>query len=116
VFSYTALGDTATYKDRNQNLHEYVYDALGREVADVATYPTTSKNIITWSYKSRRPALQDHLLRRLTTIDDNIYNQEENVYNGLGQLTRQYQEHQAVPVDEGSSPHVDYAYTEMAAA
>ena len=42
-----------------------------------------------------------------------IVNQVQNVYNGLGQLTGQYQEHGGA-VNTATSPEVEYAYTEMA--
>jgi len=51
-----------------------------------------------------------------TTIDGQHLQSGRERLQRPRQLTRQYQEHQAVPWNEGSSPHVDYAYTEMAGA
>ena len=43
----------------------------------------------------------------------NVVNQVEDVYNGLGQLTGEYQAH-AGAVDTSTTPEVQYTYTEMA--
>ena len=42
-----------------------------------------------------------------------IVNQVEDVYNGLGQMTGEYQSHSGA-VNTSTTPEVQYAYTEMA--
>jgi hypothetical protein len=42
-----------------------------------------------------------------------IVNQVQDIYNGLGQLTGEYQAHSGALV-QGSTPEVQYTYTEMA--
>jgi hypothetical protein len=43
----------------------------------------------------------------------NVVNQVQQVYNGLGQLTGEYQSHSG-PVMVGTTPEVQYVYAEMA--
>ena len=54
-------------------------------------------------------------LSLITSLDGNgnIVNQVQEVYNGLGQLTADYQSHSGAVV-QGSTPVVQYAYNEMA--
>ena len=46
------------------------------------------------------------------TSGGNIVNQVQDVFNGLGQLTGEYQSHQYA-VNTASTPEVQYAYTKM---
>src|SRR5262249_17217666 len=36
-YTYNALGQVATYTDRNGSVHTYTYDVLGRQTADAVT-------------------------------------------------------------------------------
>ncbi len=88
---------------------------LGRVVSDAVT--TLGSNV-------------DGAVRRIETAYDgqgnaylitsydadsagNIVNQVQREFNGLGQLTKEYQSHSGA-VNTGTSPKVQYAYSEMA--
>jgi YD repeat-containing protein len=102
-----ALGDVVQSTDRNGNVHQYSYDVLGRETSDAATSLGAGVDgavrRISYGYDS-----QGNLA--LTTgynaaSGGNIVNQVQDVYNGLGQLTGEYQSHSGAVV-QGSPPEV----------
>ncbi len=109
-----ALGETVQATDRNGNVHQYTYDVLGRMTSDAVT--TLGAGVdgtirrISYAYDSQGN------LSLITSYDaptaGNIVNQVQRVFNGLGQLTGEYQSHSGAVV-QGTTPEVQYAYTEM---
>ena len=114
-YQYNALGDEATFTDPNGTTHAYTYDVLGRQTSDAVT--TLGAGV-------------DGTVRRLTTAYDTggrpylftsfnaasggaIVNQVEDLYNGLGQLTGEYQQQNGA-VNTATTPEVQFAYTELA--
>ncbi len=109
-----ALGQTVQYTDPNGNVHQYTYDVLGRLTSDAVTtlgagvdgrvrrieyaYDSQGNNYLTTSYDA--------------PTGGNVVNQVQDVYNGLGQLTGEYQSHSGAVVP-GTTPEVQYGYTEM---
>ena len=108
-----ALGQPATAADRNGSVHTYGYDVLGRQTADAVT--TLGSGV-------------DGAVRRVETAYDgqgnpslvttytaasggSVVNQVKWDYNGLGQLTADWQSHSGAVT--GSTPKVAYAYSEM---
>ena len=113
VLTVNALGQALTMTDRNGTVHTSSYDVLGRQTADAIT--TLGSGV-------------DGTVRRLATAYDtqgnpylftaydassggNIVNQVKRDFNGLGQLTSEWQSHSGAVT--GSSPRVQYAYSEM---
>ena len=113
VLTVNALGQALTMTDRNGTVHTYSYDVVGRQTADAIT--TLGSGV-------------DGTVRRLTTAYDtqgnpylftaydassggNIVNQVKRDFNGLGQLTSEWQSHSGAVT--GSSHRVQYAYSEM---
>jgi RHS repeat-associated protein len=110
-----ALGQVIQKTDRNGNVHQYAYDVLVRLSSDAVTtlgagvdgairriqyaYDTQGNQYLITSYDA--------------AVGGNIVNQVQRVYNGLGQLTGEYQSHSGAVV-VGTTPEVQYAYTEMA--
>jgi RHS repeat-associated protein len=109
-----ALGQTATSTDRNGTVHTLSYDVLGRVTADAAT--TLGSGV-------------DGAVRRVETAYDGqgnpfkvttytaasggaVVTDVKRDYNGLGQLTADWQSHSGAVT--GSTPKVGYAYSEMA--
>jgi RHS repeat-associated protein len=114
--SYTAnaLGDTKTYTDRAGNVHTYTLDILGRVTSDAITTLATgfdgSIRRIQTAYDTQgNPYL-------ITSYDSasggNIVNQVQRAYNGLGQLTQEWQSHSGA-VNTGTTPSVQYGYSLM---
>jgi YD repeat-containing protein len=115
TYTVNGLGDSITKQDRNGNVHTFSYDVVGRITSDAVT--TLGSGV-------------DGAVRRLETAYDtggraylftsydaassgNVVNQVQRGYNGLGQLTVEYQAHGGA-VNTGSTPKVQYAYSEMA--
>jgi RHS repeat-associated protein len=112
--SYTtnALGHFKTKTDRNGSVHTYSYDVLGRFTKDAVTtlgagvngqvrrlevaYDTGGRTFLYTSYDAANAG--------------NIVNQVQRVFNGLYQLTAEYQAHAGV-VNISTTPVVQYAYS-----
>jgi RHS repeat-associated protein len=114
-YTYNAQADVATLSDRNGSQHSFSYDVLGRQTKDAVT--TLGTNV-------------DPAVQRLETAYDTggraylfssysassggtLVNQVQRAYNGLGQLTNEYQSHSGAVV-VGTTPQVQYAYSVMA--
>src|SRR5262249_39156309 len=121
TYTVNALGQAKTFAGRNGgvpsngSVHAYSYDVLGRMTADAVT---------------QLGAGVDGAVRRLETAYDgqghaylftsydaatggNVVNQVQDAFNGLGQLTQQWQSHSGA-VNTSTTPSVQYAYAEMA--
>jgi RHS repeat-associated protein len=115
--SYTvnALGQVLTAADRNGSTHTYSYDILGRRTSDAVT---TLGAGVDGAVRRIQTAYDTQGNPYLVTSYDaasggNVVNQVEYVFNGLRQLTGEYQSHSGAVVI-GSTPEVQYTYTEMA--
>ena len=111
-----AVGDTATATDRNGTVHTYTYDVLGRPTADAVTTLGTgvdgSVRRIATAYDGQG---NPYLVTSYNAASGGtVVNQVQRAYNGLGQLTTEYQ---AVggAVNTSTTPKVQYAYTELSA-
>ena len=109
-----ALGQTLTSQDRNGNVHTIGYDVLGRVVSDAVT---TLGSSVDGSVRRIETAYDSQGKPYLLTSYDaafggNIVNQVQRNYNGLGQLTTEYQSHNGA-VNTSTTPKVQYAYSEM---
>src|SRR5712692_1504466 len=120
TYTVNALGENKTKTDRNGTTHTYSYDVLGRQTADAVTTLVT--------------ATTDGTIQRLETAYDsagrpylftsysqpgggtaNIVNQVQDIFNGLGQLTTEYQAHSGAVIIGGpnQSPTVQYTYNAL---
>jgi RHS repeat-associated protein len=115
--SYTvnSLGQTLTYTDRNGSVHTLGYDVLGRLVSDAVTTLGSGVN----GDVRRMETAYDTAGRAysFTSYDaatgGNIVNQVQREFNGLGQVTKEYQAHSGA-VNTSTTPQVQYTYSEMA--
>lgn len=109
AFSSNAA-ERLTYTDRNGSVHAYTYDVLGRMTADEITTVGSGVNgtvrMITYDYNTQG------LIEKITSYNVSLIevNQLQRVYNGLGQLTREYQAVSGA-VNTGSTPYVEYTYS-----
>ncbi len=114
-YTYNAAGDVTILTDPNRTAHTYTYDLLGRQTGDAVT---TLASGVDGSILRHTTAYDTGGRPYLFTSYDaasggSIVNQVQDGYNGLGQLTTEYQEHSGA-VNTSTSPKVQYAYTEMA--
>jgi RHS repeat-associated protein len=115
TYTADALGETLTKADRNGNVHTYSYDVLGRQTADAVT---TLGAGVDGSVRRIQTAYDSQGNAYLITSYDaasggNIVNQVERLFNGLGQLTAEYQSHSGAVVI-GTTAVVQYGYSLMA--
>jgi RHS repeat-associated protein len=114
--SYTvnALGQNKTFTDKAGNVHTYTLDVLGRVTSDAITtlaagFDGAIRRIDTAYDTQGNPYL-------FTSYDaataGNIVNQVQRAYNGLGQMTQEWQSHSGA-VNTGTTPSVQYAYSLM---
>ncbi len=110
-----ALGEVVQSTDRNGNVHQYSYDVLGRLTSDAVTTLGAgvdgSVRRIEYAYDSQGNHISSPATTRRPAATSST--RCEDVYNGLGQLTGEYQSHSGAVVT-GTTPEVQYAYTEMA--
>jgi RHS repeat-associated protein len=114
--SYTvnALGQNLTMTDRDGNVHSYSYDVLGRLTADAVTtlgsgVDGTIRRIETAYDTGDRPYLYTSYN---AASGGSVVNQVQDAYNGLGQLTEEWQSHSGA-VNTSTTPNVQYSYTLM---
>jgi RHS repeat-associated protein len=118
-YTYNALGQMVTAQDRNGTQHTYSYDLLGRQTSDAVT--TLGANVdgavlrIDTAYDGQgNPYLYTSYDSATATATADIVNQVLRQYNGLGQMTAEFQSHAAQQaVDTTSTPAVRYTYSEM---
>jgi RHS repeat-associated protein len=116
TFTYNLQGEMLTKTDQNGTVHTFGYDVLGRLISDAVT-ACNSSNIdtsvmrITESYNTQ--GLLDKVTSYSSASGGTVVNQIQNVYNGFGQLTKQYQEHSGA-VNTSSSMAVSYGYSDAA--
>src|SRR5262249_30379158 len=114
-YQVNALGQVTQSTDRNGNVHQYSFDVLARETADAVTTLGSgvdgSVRRLGFSYDTQGNLYQ------ATSYDaasaGNIVNQVQLAYNGLAELTADYQSHSGA-VNTFTTPVVQYAYAEMA--
>jgi len=115
TFTYNALGQITSKTDQNASVHKITYDILGRVFLDAVTtlaggVDNTVRSVgITYDTGAR--------VYQITNYSDaagtQIVNQIQKQYNGLGQLTAEYQEHGSAGVNTNTSPQTQYNYNPL---
>ena len=110
------LGRTTTTTDQRGMVHQYSFDSAGRLSADTVT-SLGSSGIVDGSVRRIGRSYDDvGRLETLTTYSDTAgtiaVNQIEYVYNGWGQLAREYQAHDGLV--GANTPFVEYTYDDGA--
>ncbi len=115
-YAHNNLGDIVTQVDQNGTTHAFSYDPLYRLTLDAVNTLGSgvdgSVRAIGYSYNT-----QDLPFKQTSCSDaaaTTVVNEVEDVYNGLGQLTQQYQEHSGA-VNTSTSLSTQYAYSTIPA-
>jgi YD repeat-containing protein len=110
-----ALGQVQTSTDRNGTEHTFTYDVLGRMTKDAVTKLGANVDGAVRRIETAYDGQGNPFLLTSFSADSGgiIVYQVQRAYNGLGQLTTEYQSH-AGAVDTKTTPQVKYAYSEMA--
>jgi RHS repeat-associated protein len=114
TYTSNALGQTKTYTDRAGNVHTYTLDILGRVTKDAITTLATGSDGSIRRIETAYDTQGNPYL--ITSYDSptggNIVNQVQRAYNGLGQLSQEWQSHSGA-VNTNTTPNVQYGYTLM---
>jgi RHS repeat-associated protein len=113
AYTVDALGEDLTMKDQNGTVHDYAWDSLGRETQDVVA---TLGGGVNGSVRARTYSYTVLGLPYLSTSYSNtslttVANQDDDVYNGFGQLTGEYQATSGAVVTGGPTPTPEVQYT-----
>jgi hypothetical protein len=102
-------------QDENGTVHTYSRDTLGRLTADAVAVASGNPQNVDQSVLNHSFTYTALGLPLLSTSFSNaagtgtLVNQVEGVYNGLGQLTIEYQSHSGA-VNTSTTPKVQYTY------
>jgi YD repeat-containing protein len=116
--AYDNLGETLTKTDQNGSIHSYFYDPLGRMTLDAVTTLGSgvdgSVRALSYLYDALgRPFQQTSYDSATSFASTDVINQTTDVFNGLGQLTAEYQSHTG-EVSMPGTTQVQYAYSSLA--
>jgi RHS repeat-associated protein len=111
-YTYDIQGDRLTRKDQNGTIHTYEYDDLGRVTHDRVT--TVGSGVddavlrVSTAYDIR--GLRESITHydNATVGSGSVLNELVFEYNDMGQLTKEYQEHEGAK--DGSTLYVQYNY------
>ena len=107
------LGEALTMTDQNGTTHGYGYDLLGRPVSDTVTILGSGVDgsvlMRTTNYNQQGGVYQ--MTAYADTGGLTLVNQVQDGYNGLGQLTGQY-EAVSGAVNTSTTPETQYAYSD----
>ncbi len=112
-YTYNTVGQPVTMTDQDGTVHGYGYDVLGRPVADsiqtLGTGVDGTVKLHRTSYDSQGNVYQ---MTAYAAADGSgaVLNQVRDVYNGLGQLTGEYQSHSGTVTSY--TPKVQYGYSD----
>jgi len=117
-YAYDNLGETLTKTDQNGTTHTYSYDSLGRLTLDaVTTFGSGVDDAVQalgYTYNALGlPVTQTSYDSDTTFTSGHVVNQDQDVYNGLMQLTGEYQAVSGA-VNTSSTPEVQYVYSSVA--
>jgi RHS repeat-associated protein len=114
TYQVNALGQRTSFTDRNGNVHSYLYDMLGRPTSNQVT--TLGSGVdgavrrIDTAYDTQGNA---YLLTSYSdTGGTTIANQVQRSFNGLRQLTQEWQSHSGA-VNTSTTPSVQYGWSLM---
>ena len=114
-FKYNRQGQRTEIKDQRQTVRHFEYDKLGRQTNDrvitLGSGVDGAVRRITTSYDVRGLAEKTTSYDSASVGSGNIVNEVSMVYDGFGQLTTEYQEHDGA-VSVSTTPKVQYAYAD----
>ena len=113
TYTYDALGEETSMTDQNGTTHDYTYDSLGRQTLDsVVTLGSGVDGTVRalgTNYNSQGLPYQETSYSNANGTG--VVNEDQDVYNGLGQLTGEYQSVSGA-VNTSTTPEVQYAYSD----
>ena len=117
-FEYNRQGEVTKTTDQNGTVHQFDYDALGRQTQDRATTLGTGVDggvrriSTTFEVRGMRQKITSY--NSETVGSGSVVNEVQFAYNGFGQITHDYQSHSSV-VNTSTTPKVQYGYADGSA-
>jgi RHS repeat-associated protein len=115
TYGYDNLGEKVAMTDQNGTTHAYHHDTLGRVTLDAVTTlgPGVDGTVRALGYSYNAQGLPFQQTSYSHADGTGIVNQDQDVDNGFGQLTGEFQAVSGA-VDTGSTPEVQYDYSSAA--
>jgi RHS repeat-associated protein len=116
-YTYDNLGETASKTDQNGTTHSYSYDPLGRLTLDWVTSlgAGVDGSVMALGYSYNRQGLpfqQTSYYTNPAYDSGATVNQDQDQYNGFGQLTAEYQSVSGlVDASPSGTPELQYGYS-----
>ncbi len=117
-YAYNRLGERIAVKDQNGTVHQYAFDALGRQTQDRVT--TVGTGVDDNVLRIQRTYEVRGMVASITSYDDpdpgegNVLNQIVFEHDDLGRLVKDYQEHEGAK--DANTLAVEYEYAPAATA
>jgi RHS repeat-associated protein len=115
-YTFDARGETTSMTDQNSTTHSFGFDSLGRPISDAVTILGSGVDgtvqLHTTSYNSRGNVYQ--MTAYASPTGGAVINQTQDIYNGLGQLTGEYQSNSGAVIT-ASTPETQYTYSDPTA-
>jgi len=114
-FEYNRQGQVTRSTDQNGTVHQFDYDALGRQTHDRATTLGTDVDggvrriSTTFEFRGMREKLTSY--NSETVGSGSVVNEVQFAYNDFGQITHDYQAHSST-VNTLTTPKVQYGYAD----
>ena len=106
---YDALGELISQTNRDNSVHTYQYDVLGRQTKDTVTTFAAGVDQTVVALGAAYDSQGNPTLLTSYGAGGSVVNQVQDVYDGLGNLVTQYQSHSGL-VNTASTPAVQYQY------
>ncbi len=117
-YAYNRLGERIAVKDQNGTVHQYAFDALGRQTQDRVT--TVGTGVDDNVLRIQRTYEVRGMVASITSYDDpdpgegNVLNQVVFEHDDLGRLVKDFQEHEGAK--DANTLYVEYEYAPAATA
>ena len=111
TYEYNRQGQQLKLTDQNGSVHEYEYDALGRQTEDkVSTLGTGVDGFVKRIQQTYDNRLRlENVTSHSATTGGTVRSEVQNAYNDFSQMKTEYQQHGAA-VNTGTSPKVQFGY------
>jgi YD repeat-containing protein len=107
------LGDVTSQTDRSGMIHSYTFDAMGRQLSDTDgafRFAGSTPLMNNWvTYRTYAYDVFGRLVDAATGNPGGVTSDDMRLYDGLGNLTDEYQDHSSA-VNTSTSPDVHYNY------
>jgi RHS repeat-associated protein len=118
AYAYDGTGEKIAMTDQDGTTHSYSYDVLGRLTLDSVQVASgnpqnVDTSVLAMGYSYNTQGLPYQQTSYSDAAGTTVVNQDQEAYNGFGQLTGEYQSVSGA-VNTSSTPEVQYVYSSVA--